>query len=69
MRSIARAFKYLVYFAQANTPELRKEAAAASKVYYNENPNLRTIDNVISFRRGFISTRCRKAARDRISFS
>jgi hypothetical protein len=69
MRSIARAFKYLAYYAQANTPELRKEAAAASKVYYDQKPHLRTIDNVISFRRGFIGARCRQAAKEKLSFS
>jgi hypothetical protein len=67
MRSIARAFKYLVYFAQADTIELRKEAAAASKVYYDQNPQLRTIDNVISFRRGFKNVRCRQAAIDKLN--
>jgi hypothetical protein len=69
MRSIARAFKYLVYFAQANTPELRKEAEAASKAYYDKNPQLRTIDNVISFRRGFKNVRCRTAAKDKLGLS
>jgi hypothetical protein len=69
MRSIARAFKYLVYYAQANTPELSKEAAAASKAYYDQNPQLRTIDNVISFRRGFKNARCRKAAKEKLGLS
>jgi hypothetical protein len=69
MRSIARAFKYLVYFAQADTPELRKEASDAAKLYYNQRPHLRTIDNVSSFKRGFRNVRCSEAAKDKLGLS
>jgi hypothetical protein len=67
MRLIARAFQYLVYFAQADTPELRKEASDAANLYYSQRPHLRTIDNVSSFKRGFRNVRCSKAARDRLN--
>ena len=69
MRYISRAFKYLVYFAQADTPELRKEASDAAKVYYDQRPHLRTVDNVSAFKRGFRDVRCRKSAKEKLGLS
>jgi hypothetical protein len=67
MRYIARAFKYLVYFAQADTPELRKEASDAANLYYSQRPHLRSIDNVSAFKRGFKNVRCSQIAQDRLN--
>jgi hypothetical protein len=67
MRSIARAFKYLVYFLEADTKELRQEAREAARQYYSTRPNLKTIDNFQSFQRGFKNVRCRQAARNKLA--
>jgi hypothetical protein len=66
MRSIARAFKYLVYFLEADTKELRQEAREAARQYYSTRPNLKTIDNFQAFQRGFKNARCSQAAKDRL---
>jgi hypothetical protein len=69
MTAIIRALKYLQYFFEADTKELRQEAREAARHYYSTRPNLKTIDNFQSFQRGFKNVRCRKAARDKLGLS
>lgn len=66
MRSIARAFKYLVYFFAAETKELREEAANSARIYYSDKPELRTTTNFSAYKRGYINARCRQIAKDKI---
>jgi hypothetical protein len=67
MRWIARAFKYFVYFMQADTVELRKEASDASRLYYSTKPHLRNIDNVSSYKRGYRNARCHQIATEKLN--
>jgi len=70
MKAIAKVFKYLAYYRQANTPELRKEARNASTLYFKNSPiQLRTVDNILSFRRAYISVRRNQIAEDRLKSS
>jgi hypothetical protein len=67
MNKISRAFKYLAYYREANTPELHQEARESARVYYNERPELRTTTNVSAYKRGFINARCRLIAKERLN--
>jgi hypothetical protein len=70
MKAIAKVFKYLAYYRQAYTPELRKEARNASTLYFkNSSIQLRTVDNILSFRRAYISVRRNQIAEDRLKSS
>jgi hypothetical protein len=75
MRGLSRLFWYLVYFFQAETPALRKEALQAARVYYgkkplrtNKNPYPRVIayqqrlEDFRHFQRGYINQRCSDTA-------
>lgn len=67
MRLIIRAFKYLAYYREADTPELHQEAKESARVYYSQRPKLRTTTNVSAYKRGFIGARCRLIAKERLN--
>lgn len=80
MRTISRLFFYLVYFFQAETPALRKEAFESAKEYYSVRP-LRSKNNpfprVIEYQqrredfqryqRAYINVRCSQIAKEKIA--
>lgn len=80
MRTLIKFFKYTLYFFQAETAELRKEAYESAKAYYNERP-LRSAANPyptpiqyqarlrdsVAYQRGYINQRCHDEAIRRLS--
>jgi hypothetical protein len=80
MRGLSRLFWYLVYFFQAETSALRKEAFYSAKLYYSKkplrsstNPFPRTIeyqqrrDDFVAYQRGYINTRCDQIAKQKLA--
>lgn len=75
MKTISRVFRYVLYFLQAETKELHKEAFEAAKQYYAtkplrtaKNPNPRVVEynarreDFVAFQRGYINQRCHEIA-------
>jgi hypothetical protein len=80
MRGLSRLFWYLVYFFQAETPALRKEAYTAAKAHYaliplrsRVNPYPRVPDyerrrqEFMAYQRAYINTRCHEIAKQKLA--
>ena len=80
MRGLSRLFWYLVYFFQAETSALRKEALAAAKEYYSIRPvrnaknpyphpieYQRRLDETTAFQRAYINEVCSRVAKEKLA--
>jgi hypothetical protein len=65
MKMISRVFRYLRYFLQAETKELRTEAFLAAKKYYAGKE--KTSLEFQYFQRGYKNYICDKVARERLA--
>jgi hypothetical protein len=80
MRGLSNLFWYLVYFFQAETSALRKEAFNSAKQYYatrplrhRNNPFPRTIeyqqrrDDFQAYQRAYINAKCSLLAKEKLA--
>jgi hypothetical protein len=80
MRGLSRLFWYLVYFFQAETSALRKEAYDSAKLYYakrplrhRSNPYPRVVeyqqrrDDFQKYQRAYINIKCAQAAKEKLA--
>jgi hypothetical protein len=80
MRGPSRLFWYLVYFFQAETSALRKEAFNAAKLYYSKrplrssaNPFPRTVEyeqrrnDFQRYQRAYVTSKCTQIAKEKLA--